>query len=144
MRQIIDRLDSNYYAIDVPFAQCSACGAFNNRSNKATEWELMSPERKVAIVALAAFWGFGYSGFAWIAIGGMAMRLDPSIGNEALSSWPAVLTIATSLLVGEGANALWLLHQIRKSKARLSDVQYKMQLAGLHMLPQSAKPWSPP
>lgn len=125
----------NYYAIDVPFAQCPKCGTLNSRSAKATEWALMSSSRKTGIILLAFYWGLAYSVAAWIAVFWVAMKMDPSIGGQDTEAiWPVIMTIVTSLCIGLGGNMLRLLHEIRKSNARLGNREYRRQLKALNFL----------
>lgn len=124
----------DYRAIGIPFVKCGSCGAINNRSEKATEWSLMTSGRKFVQVFLAAWWAFVLGTFVFFILGIILIKIYPSIGeSEFLGAETLLIWVPSCIVVG-----IWsfsrLYKEIRKSGNRLKEHSYLNELKKLGLI----------
>ncbi|MGQ0558109.1 MAG: hypothetical protein ACT4OE_00740 [Sphingosinicella sp.] len=127
-----------YFVIDRPYLNCPKCGAVNDRSRNATEWELMGTLKKAKYFLLMLVWGVGYG------IGG-ALAGVFLIGVYLFPTWYAALSPLelTWLTIGLTATGIsysyWDLRRaIRRSRARMAKKSYRYLLVALDYMAPDA------
>lgn len=121
-----------YYKVAQPFVICPRCGAANDISSNATEWELMGPCRRARILGLSAYTSLGAGFFgsillSLIADGFVYGSFGPDGDRTTLNDyWPLIAAL------GFGAALVWrflVLHrQIQASRDRMRDPAYRATL----------------
>jgi len=132
----ITNWDLDYRGINVPFLLCDRCGAANDRSKKASEWELMDDTRKAQYYCYVAYWGLFYSVLPIIAIGVIMMRLNPSLERQSIATPTVLLAVVPGLVLGYAFAFYRLRKDIRASTTRMADPTYRRTLADLGYLEQ--------
>ena len=114
----------NYYSIEEPFIICPSCKAVNDRSAKASEWQLMSLARKSAHLMLSLYWGFAYGSVFSVAIAA-AMHYFPALGWNSVASKGILYFLIPGFAFGFAVSYFLLYRQIQKSNERLQDNHYR-------------------
>jgi hypothetical protein len=112
--------------------KCVKCGAYNDRSDKAQEWEFMSPVRRICHIMLALVWAVIYGvAFAllfallasFVATGSISTQAWGAMA--ALHPWAmAILGLIAGLLV----SFTNLVVSILASKGRVANPDYRLFL----------------
>ena len=118
--------------IGVPFLKCPKCGAINDRSTVANEWDLMPGEQKLTNVLLTLYWGSGYGLAVSVGIGFASMEIWPYIENIDLASVETALILGVGLTIGIFGNFLLLHRHVQRSRERMRDQGYVYTLKGLY------------
>jgi hypothetical protein len=124
----------DYRAIGVPFAKCEKCGVFNDRSDKANEWDLMDGGRKAVQIMLIIYYAFGWALVLLLPISWIAFELNPALQDESIFQLKMLIYLTPALLLSFSWHIYSFNKEIKKSKERLANEKYRSVLIKLGLM----------